>query len=160
MGGLVYLVEMEGVYKIGITENLRRRLDGFSCMPWPVRLVHSIATPHAAALERALHRHFAACRMQGEWFRLSPEQVAFVQGIGPCQTLDALPAEIRPRRASTSNRYDLQQEAEAHRLAASRGATLHRLGRSMRRVVEADGRELLFNGLPRTILYLRDGQAR
>lgn len=76
--GYIYLLEaLDGeFYKIGRTANLDDRIRTFGVqLPFPVSLRHSLSVPDMACAELALHRHFSAERVNGEWFRLNPEQV-------------------------------------------------------------------------------------
>jgi hypothetical protein len=52
-------------------------------------LVLLAAVPGDVGLERKLHERFAALRMRGEWFRATPELLAFVEGA----SLTAPPVE-------------------------------------------------------------------
>lgn len=73
-----------GLVKIGKTNNLHNRLPGLGETKGPVRfdyqIVHVIYTRHNDALERQLHRRFADKRRHGEWFALTPEDIAAIQG--------------------------------------------------------------------------------
>lgn len=67
----VYLVrgELTGLYKIGIANDVSRRLAELqSGSPDDLRLVSKI--DGGRAVEQQLHRRFAALRVRGEWFRL------------------------------------------------------------------------------------------
>lgn len=73
-----------GLVKVGKTNNLHNRLPGLGETKGPVRfdyqIVHVIYTRHNDALERQLHRRFADKRRHGEWFALTPEDIAAIQG--------------------------------------------------------------------------------
>ena len=78
--GYVYLVKARGFhgllspllgrYKIGLTNNPRRRLHELNSeqAPCPIVGVRNIAVKDNAAVERALHQRFAKQRRHGEWF--------------------------------------------------------------------------------------------
>lgn len=72
----VYILEADGLYKIGYTNNLAGRIRRITIQTdAPVRIVHIIETDDMVALESLLHRRFADKRVQGEWFRLTPMDI-------------------------------------------------------------------------------------
>jgi predicted GIY-YIG superfamily endonuclease len=80
--GFVYLISgSDGVYKIGRTSSIRRRMDDFTKLPFETALICTIPTPDALALESSLHKKFAMKRLNGEWFRLSDEDVAGIKAM-------------------------------------------------------------------------------
>ena len=79
--GWIYLVGGSGVYKIGKSIDIPGRLRAFLQLPFPTRLVHSIPTDDMVWAEACMHRTFAHCRMNGEWFDLSPDDVARICDI-------------------------------------------------------------------------------
>lgn len=78
--GFVYLFEADlgghRLYKIGASDDPPGRLKSFTSGPAPVRLVHQIPTESMRHLEGWLHRRYAKCRVRGEWFALSPDEIA------------------------------------------------------------------------------------
>lgn len=78
--GFVYLIGMEGddtVVKIGFTIDLDDRLSTLQTSSHrTLKILASISGTYATETE--LHRRFAADHIRGEWFRLSPEIVAFI----------------------------------------------------------------------------------
>ncbi|MFI8792665.1 GIY-YIG nuclease family protein [Streptomyces sp. NPDC055105] len=66
---VVYVIGQTGspVVKIGVTKNLRSRLKGIQTGS-PVRLEVLWSQPAGYELEAALHAHFSAKRLEGEWF--------------------------------------------------------------------------------------------
>lgn len=81
--GFVYLLESGGVYKIGVTKNLNRRVKQISPkMPYPVNLIHSIKTNDRYKLEGWLHNIFRSKRLEGEWFQLSETDVQIIKSMG------------------------------------------------------------------------------
>lgn len=110
---LVYFVERETFIKIGVTTNLRSRLQSLSRggnMPdgmtvGPVRLLATL--PGDAANEAHFHRRFREFRIPTtEWFYPAPELLAFIRGLSGFVTdeaaaLDALcPRRQRPPATS------------------------------------------------------------
>lgn len=79
----VYLLyATTGIYKIGLTGHAYSRLSGFQTMtPCRVWFVALIPTTNMNALEKALHNQFASKRVQGEWFDLSADDVAYIQSL-------------------------------------------------------------------------------
>ena len=82
--GYVYLIQSPtGYYKIGRTRNPDDRLATFSIkLPFEVEYKHLIKTDDMFTLEAELHRRYADCRVSGEWFQLSDEQVAEICSNG------------------------------------------------------------------------------
>lgn len=83
--GYVYILRAEsGQYKIGRSKNPSDRLKTFS-VKLPFRVDYEIVIPSSnhKALERALHERFAAKWINGEWFALSPEDIAALKAEYP-----------------------------------------------------------------------------
>ena len=77
--GYVYLAVSRGspgLLKIGHTKgDPQKRIAQLQTgSPHRIRLVHAIAVPNPLAVERRLHRHFAAVRKQGEWFQVTASE--------------------------------------------------------------------------------------
>lgn len=82
--GYVYLLkQINGEhYKIGLTNNPANRLKIFGVkLPFEVEFDHLIKTDDMYALEYQLHQRYAHCRVNGEWFALTPEEVDEVKAI-------------------------------------------------------------------------------
>jgi hypothetical protein len=74
--GWVYLLKSGGYYKVGRSDNVKRRLDEIKiAMPENVTLVHAIKTDDPPGIEAYWHKRFEATRANGEWFRLSRSDV-------------------------------------------------------------------------------------
>lgn len=82
--GYVYVVRSEsGHYKIGRTKNPADRIKTFNVkLPFEVVYIAVLETDDMYALEKRLHRHFKAKRVNGEWFSLSIEDIEYIQGQG------------------------------------------------------------------------------
>lgn len=83
----VYIIGMDGdgvddVYKIGVSNNPKKRLQALNTSnPFPLKMIHRFVADKAADAEAQLHAMFAESRTSGEWFRLTPEQVANLKRI-------------------------------------------------------------------------------
>lgn len=73
-----------GLYKIGKTTDLRRRMCSFySLIPEDVHLYAFLNTSALTQVEGGLHSTFRDLREKGEWFRIGmPEQLFLVVQMG------------------------------------------------------------------------------
>ena len=72
----VYLIQMgrNRAYKIGISNDPQKRLESMqTANPYKLKLLHTIKADNAATAEEELHRLLYATRMEGEWFKLTPD---------------------------------------------------------------------------------------
>lgn len=80
----VYFIEAEGLgrVKIGCADNAKRRLAELQTGS-PVRLILRGVIPNDDAhhFEDHFHRHYAADRLIGEWFNLTPEIEELIQAM-------------------------------------------------------------------------------
>lgn len=83
--GYVYLLNAihdSSLFKIGRTNNPENRAKTFSVkLPFAVEYVCLIQTDNMYKLESDLHVHFNKQRLDGEWFRLSPDDVEYIKGL-------------------------------------------------------------------------------
>ena len=80
--GYVYFVQeyMNGSFKIGKTRNLEKRMNVFGVkLPFENKLVYLIKTGNHHQTEVAFHKHFSDKRLEGEWFALSKEDLAWIK---------------------------------------------------------------------------------
>lgn len=78
--GYVYILQSGDAFKIGKAIDVDRRIMQISPIPpYPVKLIHSIRTTNHHALETQLHEYFAAKRLNGEWFKLTDQDVRLLK---------------------------------------------------------------------------------
>ncbi len=70
--GFVYFIRNDDIYKIGITDNLMRRMKELQAD----EIINSVRCVNYESLEKELHKEFKKYRIpQSEYFRLTPELV-------------------------------------------------------------------------------------
>ena len=81
--GKVYIVQSGQYYKIGITQGeVPRRVAQLQTgSPHKIHIVHVIETDYPLDLERDLHKMLAHKRGEGEWFRLSEEELRIIKRL-------------------------------------------------------------------------------
>lgn len=82
--GYVYLIQGVNTphFKIGKARQLKPRMDTFNVkLPMVIELICAIQTPDRHSLEGSLHSRFASKRVNGEWFALDAEDVAYIQSL-------------------------------------------------------------------------------
>lgn len=81
--GYVYLLKSPtGYYKIGRAKNPEKRLETFNVkLPFEVDFECLIYSDDMWFLERELHIKFKDKRVQGEWFKLDDEDIAYIKSL-------------------------------------------------------------------------------
>lgn len=78
----VYIIEVEGKYKIGISEDIEDRFKVLqTANPSEILLVHTFDTNRAGEAEKLLHKIFGNKRIRNEWFALAPSDIDFIRTI-------------------------------------------------------------------------------
>jgi len=77
--GYVYVVEGGGYYKIGLSNDVDRRLTQLAVQPpFELTVIHIIETDDMFGLEAELHEVFTDKRVRGEWFELDEEDIEWL----------------------------------------------------------------------------------
>ncbi len=173
----VYLIQHGDRYKIGNSKNPHARL--WQVVPTDAtdaRVLHSFLSANAYEVERALHRRFKHCRLGGEWFSLTADEVAMLCRLPQTDTIEDLPLSLRPSRwfVIKIKKSSSQAAASRTRTAASKqpggvilgadveaalAATMPTKGRNWRLamkmyVVRLRAIPRLADGNPRDLLHL------
>ena len=80
--GYVYFVQeyMTGSFKIGKTKHIDRRMNVFNVkLPFENKLIFLIKTADHHQTEIAFHQHFSDKRLEGEWFNLTRDDLAWIK---------------------------------------------------------------------------------
>ena len=80
------MLKMGPYFKIGISSNVQNRIKRLTAtaLPYETSLVCLIkfdTKGPALKLENSLHKRFADKRMNGEWFRLSPDDIEYIKSL-------------------------------------------------------------------------------
>lgn len=77
--GFVYIFECENKYKIGFTKEVNRRYKELNNRPYPIRIVFSKYFDNALQVEQKIHNSLNDYRIDGEWYKLTPEVVVEIE---------------------------------------------------------------------------------
>lgn len=77
MKGFVYLLKIpEGIYKIGVSKNVDKRIKQLQTgNTEEITLVEKFESNYPYKVESSLHRRYNYDNIKGEWFYLTDEQV-------------------------------------------------------------------------------------
>ncbi len=107
--GFVYLVSSPGgLFKIGQSSNPAARLPQLGPPIAGLAMRHTIQSTMYAELERWLHQAFSHRRVRSEWFRLTPDEVDLLCGVGQANAISDLPDSLlllRARNETTGFRW-------------------------------------------------------
>jgi hypothetical protein len=82
VSNFLYIVSCVDYTKIGITDNVTRRVSSLQTSnPYAVRLEASFKFDNAAVVERTLHERYSQFRVNREWFKLSTSQIAEIASL-------------------------------------------------------------------------------
>lgn len=95
--GYTYLIKSSGYYKVGRARNVERRLVAMS-LPEKPQVIAAVLCADYGRLEMALHVLLANKRVNGEWFRLTEEDVHAVKHLLESRAAEA-PNVVELRKA-------------------------------------------------------------
>ena len=73
---ILYLIECQDFYKIGVAYDFQRRLAELSTgNPFELNVAAVYAYDNAQVVEGALHQRFSSSRVRGEWFSLNEQDL-------------------------------------------------------------------------------------
>lgn len=76
----LYIIKLNGLYKIGISLNPRKRIKGMQ-LPGVPEFVCVVPECNAKYLESSLHEYFCDQRVHGEWFDLTEDDLLMAHQI-------------------------------------------------------------------------------
>lgn len=85
-----YIIESQGVYKIGKTTNIQKRLDGYDTHNPGYELIHT----YSADCEAYLHSMFSSKRIRKEWFSLDSIDIQRAREYHPAAILPVKSVKI------------------------------------------------------------------
>lgn len=105
--GFVYLLKSPtGFWKIGKTIDPKDRIATFSVkLPFEVSYVHLIPCYDHHKLESELHIVFSHLQVDGEWFKLSPADIAWITSLTNQTDFDLRTKEINQHSAEILSQY-------------------------------------------------------
>ena len=80
--GYVYILESDGFIKIGIANDVQRRIKNLQCgNPHEIRLLNSVYSNDPSTVERVLHRRLDRYNIRLEWFKLPDRITRYLASI-------------------------------------------------------------------------------
>jgi hypothetical protein len=65
-----------GLYKIGWSNNVDKRMKNLVKLPFDIRMIHKIKTGTPKELEASIHERYKDVRVNGEWFSLTEDMLS------------------------------------------------------------------------------------
>jgi hypothetical protein len=88
-GGYVYFAQVRQYVKIGKARDVRQRMEELqTAHPDALRLVAYFRTNFPGRCEAEIMREYAAARVRGEWFRLTPDMCRLIEKHAKASQLD------------------------------------------------------------------------
>ena len=79
-GGYVYIIQGEDFFKIGCADSTEERINTFAPkLPFETEIVFTVKVKDKYGAENFLHTKFAGKRMNGEWFKLGEDDIAWIR---------------------------------------------------------------------------------
>ena len=76
----VYVMECQGMYKIGVSKDVEKRQKQLTKTPIPVNIIYiSPQIDYAYECERNLHEIFEEKKIMGEWFLLNDYDIEAIE---------------------------------------------------------------------------------
>ena len=80
--GYIYVLQCQEFYKIGIADDIKKRMASLQTgNPIKLRLILCQRHSDYKTMERWYHQKFRAKQIQGEWFKLSDDDVEWLAGM-------------------------------------------------------------------------------
>lgn len=139
--GYVYLFAADGpcfgCYKIGIATDVEKRVRQFSKLPFGVSVLHFVKCVDVNNTEAKLLRYFSKYCINGEWFKLSPEQVRMITSCNSEQEINEMTGEMESSRYPLRMPADLYEEIQ--RLAEKNFHSINaEMVRLLRKAIESE----------------------
>ena len=78
--GVYFVKSVSGHTKIGRSRNIADRIKTFGVkLPFEVKIFHFISTSRCIELEKYFHSRYRDNRINGEWFELSDDELAWIK---------------------------------------------------------------------------------
>ncbi len=110
----IYVVRCRFLFKIGSAKHVPIRIAALRCgNPFPVELVLDIPSQHPLRDERRWHRKFHTKRVNGEWFRLTKEDLELIRTTTPGDSPRIRnPRKPRPIQSIAAKQFEKHKEPE------------------------------------------------
>lgn len=76
MDTYIYIIKCKNLYKIGISERVKKRFQTFNTSnPFELELIFFHPVKLARIVEKDIHHKFSEKRIKGEWFKLNKKDL-------------------------------------------------------------------------------------